>query len=175
MDVSSALRDVSDKMVTAIASNLIAHGVIIPTGHWQLDYHLTRKGRLIVEKGGWASYLDKEEKRLEKEAEKLDWDLKNSKWYHWSRWWPLGLSIVSLLLSGGKIYYDLQQDKHEEQSPTQSIQSQTGTHKTISPSDSIEDDQATSSQNEPNQPLPDSGNEWNLNELDIKAQHANKG
>ncbi len=123
--------DTLEEMTKAIAIILIENGVVNYTGHHQLKYHITSKGKAILESGGWIKYLEREVIREKKEFEKLDWDFKYSKWAYEYKWWPIGISIFAVVLSVIAIFYNPKQEKtaHHRRCLSKSVSCQLDTHK----------------------------------------------
>ncbi|SHH92942.1 hypothetical protein SAMN05444671_4337 [Flavobacterium sp. CF108] len=66
--------------------------------------YLTKFGRnVIVNYGGWIKYLEHEAKVQDRVELKAQYDLKISKYLAKTRFWPLIISIISLLLTIGNM------------------------------------------------------------------------
>lgn len=76
---------------------LTSEKIIVATGHHQWKFYITQKGKQIIQNGGWIEYQKREEKVLQLEIEKLQWDSQVSKWQARLWWFPFlsgGLGIV---------------------------------------------------------------------------------
>lgn len=68
--------------------------------------YLTKFGRnVIVNYGGWLKYLEYETKVQNRVESKAKYDLKISKYLSKTRFWPLIISALSLLLTIWNIWY----------------------------------------------------------------------
>jgi hypothetical protein len=66
--------------------------------------YVTKFGRnVIVNYGGWVKYLEHETKVQNRAELKAQYDLKVSKYLAKTRFWPLIISIISLLLAIGNM------------------------------------------------------------------------
>lgn len=66
----------------------------------------THGHKVLHQYGGWIKYLEKldEEKALKEADEELErenkrWAIKQNKWFHTTRWWPIIIAISSFLIS----------------------------------------------------------------------------
>lgn len=66
----------------------------------------THGHKVLHQYGGWIKYLEKldEEKSLKEADEELErenkrWAIKQNKWLHTTRWWPIIIAISSFLIS----------------------------------------------------------------------------
>lgn len=70
-------------------------------------YWLSPHGNNVLHQyGGWINYLEKmeEENALKEADEELErenkrWAIKQNKWLHTTRWWPLIIAIASFVIS----------------------------------------------------------------------------
>lgn len=62
-------------------------------------YHITRKGRIIKENGGWNEYVLKEQALIQLRKKKDEYDFKNSKYLVKVQWWPIVISVLGLIIS----------------------------------------------------------------------------
>lgn len=77
------------------------------------DRMLTAFGLKVCEAGGWLKYIDEERKqwrikvqRQHKEDEKLNYDLRISRYLFKTRWWPMIISLLSLLIAVFTLFKD---------------------------------------------------------------------
>jgi hypothetical protein len=100
---------------------LIVHTLISEGLAYKLElsgtpkYHITRKGRMIKETGGWAHFINIEKSLAERRKLKDEYDLKNSIHLVRSKWVPhiisgigLGFSLIALWVSLQKQPIELQ-------------------------------------------------------------------
>ena len=72
---------------------------------------ISDKGKEVFESGGWLKYLERQRIREEKEEERNHWNSQLTKWNVKTRWWPLGISVASLIVSVVAFTITTSQDK----------------------------------------------------------------
>jgi hypothetical protein len=71
---------------------------------------ISDRGKAIFESGGWLEHLEREKLRTKKEEDRNYWDSQLTEWNVKTRWWPLGISIASFILSVVAFTMTLRQD-----------------------------------------------------------------
>ena len=69
-------------------------------------YQIPKRTEKFYNEGGFKTIYDKQQKEIERNKkseklslEKLEWDTQLSKFQVQTKWWPLGISILSLVIS----------------------------------------------------------------------------
>lgn len=69
-------------------------------------YQIPKRTETFYNEGGFKTIYDKQQKEIERNKkseklslEKLEWDTQLSKFQVQTKWWPLGISILSLVIS----------------------------------------------------------------------------
>jgi hypothetical protein len=60
---------------------------------------LTHFAKTIFESGGWLKHVNETNKSLKLKQSKEEFDYQISKYLAKTKWWPLGISIISLIIS----------------------------------------------------------------------------
>ena len=109
---------IDDLDVHLIIQALTYHELI--TFHDDTKKHiLTHLGRLMNESDGWKNFVLIERQKKQREQKKAENDLKISNWLVKSWWWPLAISIASIVISIFIKNCDNKKDKEETASDTQ--------------------------------------------------------
>ena len=64
---------------------------------------LTHFAKTIFENGGWIKHINEEQRLLRRQESKEEFDFQISKYLAKTQWWPLIISVFSLIISAGQL------------------------------------------------------------------------
>jgi hypothetical protein len=120
-DVRNIAEITDNEFLELILYPLINAELISPIENKFPAIKLLKKGHEIKLNGGWIKYYDQELKNIEiqkrkqiDELEKLHWDKQVSRFQAKTKFWPLIISFISLIIAGFSIYMNIKKNKTKE-------------------------------------------------------------